>query len=169
MVAARPNKVLRDILATNYAAFDKADSARLDALSAAGFNVDRTTPMMDNILTRYGGYYIDIGTSSHIARGEIKIKSGVTVTDFTEQGVRFSNGEEMAADVVVVATGQDHDYRNQVADIVGRDVAKDLGEFWGLDQDGEVRGVMKPAGKFSALPFTLCSCHLSRQLLTAWY
>ncbi|OAG42701.1 hypothetical protein AYO21_02984 [Fonsecaea monophora] len=145
LVASRPNKILRDILKTIHEAAARRDQARFDDLERSGFRVDRHTPLMDNILHRYGGYYIDIGASSHIARGDIRVKSGVPVTTFTPQGVRFQDGTEMRADVVVVATGQDHDYRNQVAQIVGEGVASKLDEFWGLDEEGEVRNVMKPA------------------------
>lgn len=152
MVAGRPNKILRDILRTNYEAAAKLDQGRFEALEKAGFRVDRETPMMDNILMRYGGYYIDIGASTHIARGEIKVKSGVRISNFTSEGLKFEDDTELRADVVVIATGQDHDYRNQVGNIVGQDFAARLGEFWGLDEDGEVRNVMKPAGKLTSLP-----------------
>ena len=106
---------------------------------------------MDNIYARYGGYYIDIGTSPHIASGAIRVKSGVPIEKFVGNGVRFEDGSEVEGEVVVVAVGQDHDYRNQVAGIVGWDVARGLGEFWGLDEEGEVRGVMRPAGEFAVL------------------
>lgn len=148
MSAGRPNKISRDIVKIQYDMATEAESERFDALEQAGFRVDRTTPLMDNIMMRYGGYYIDIGASAHIVRGEIKVKSGVPITTFTSEGLRFQDGSELRADVVVIATGQDHDYRNQVGNIVGKDVASKLGEFWGLDEEGEVRNVMKPAGKF---------------------
>jgi hypothetical protein len=147
-VATRPNKILRDIMKTAYEAAAQQEQERFDALERAGFRVDRVTPMMDNILIRYGGYYIDIGTSSRIASGEIKVKSGVPIDGFTPDGLRFADGSELKSDVIVVATGQDHDYRNQVATIVGKDMAGRLGEFWGLDEEGEMRNVMKPAGEF---------------------
>jgi hypothetical protein len=103
--------------------------------------------MIDNILIRYGGYNIDIGTSSRIASSEIKVKSGVPIKSFTPDGLRFTDGLELKSHVIVVATGQDHDYRNQVATIVGKDMAWKLGEFWGLDEEGELRSVIKPASE----------------------
>lgn len=147
MSAGRPNKISRDIVKIQYDMATEAESERFDALEQAGFRVDRTTPLMDNIMMRYGGYYIDIGASAHIVRGEIKVKSGVPITTFTPEGLHFQDGSELKADVVVIATGQDHDYRNQVGNIVGKDFASKLGEFWGLDEEGEIRNVMKPAGK----------------------
>jgi hypothetical protein len=104
--------------------------------------------MMDNIMMRYGGYYIDIGASSHIVKGDIKVKSAVPITTFTPDGLKFEDGTELKADVIVVATGQDHDYRNQIGNIIGKGFASKLGEFWGLDEEGEIRNVMKPAGEF---------------------
>ncbi|KIW11309.1 hypothetical protein PV08_10609 [Exophiala spinifera] len=145
MSAGLPNKISRDIVKIQYDMATKAESERFDALERAGFRVDRTTPLMDNIMMRYGGYYIDIGASAHIVRGEIKVKSGVPIAAFTPEGLRFQDGSELKADVVVIAVGQDHDYRHQVGDIVGRDFASQLGEFWGLDEEGELRNVMKPA------------------------
>ncbi|KIW29520.1 uncharacterized protein PV07_05333 [Cladophialophora immunda] len=145
LVACRPNKILRDILKVIHEAAASQEQERFDDLERAGFRVDRKTPLMDNILSRYGGYYIDIGACSHVVRGEIKVKSGVPITTFTPKGLRFQDGSELEGGVVVIATGQDHDYRNQVAEIVGKDLASKLSEFWGLDEEGEVRNVMKPA------------------------
>lgn len=142
-----PNKISRDIIKIQYDALTKTESYRFDALEHMGFRVDRTTPLMDNILMRYGGYYIDIGASAHIVRGEIKVKSGVPISNFTPEGLKFEDGSELKADVVVIATGQNHDYRNQVGYIVGKDFASRLGQYWGLDEEGEIRNVMKPAGK----------------------
>ena len=145
--AGRPNKISRDIVKIQYDNATEAESERFDALERAGFRVDRTTPLMDNIYMRYGGYYIDIGASAHIVRGEIKVKSGIPITNFTSNGLKFQDGNELKADVVVVATGQDHDYRNQVGYLIGKERASKLDKFWGLDEEGEVRNIMRPASK----------------------
>ena len=143
--ATKPNKYLREIVKTFYDSQFLLESSRFDALDAAGFHVDRTTPLLDNIYNRFGGYYIDVGTSKHIASGAIKVKSGVPIKTYTRSGLEFEDGTEIQADVIVLAVGQDHDYRNQVAGIVGANVAGGLGEWWGMDEEGELRGVMKPA------------------------
>ncbi|KAI9695548.1 MAG: hypothetical protein M1820_008561 [Bogoriella megaspora] len=145
--ASRPNKITRDIVAVNFEAWGALEQGRFEALERAGFRVDRKMPMFDNILNRYGGYYIDVGASSLIANGEVKVKSGVPIKTLNADGIEFADGTRTPADVIVLATGQDHDYRNQLSLILGSDVAQRLEDFWGLDEEGEVRNIMKTAGK----------------------
>lgn len=40
-----------------------------------------------------------------IIDGKIKLKNGTQVERFTEKGVRFADGSELEADVVMFATG----------------------------------------------------------------
>lgn len=47
----------------------------------------------------------DTGASKSIIDGDIKIKSGSTIESFTENGLRFADGTELQADVIVFATG----------------------------------------------------------------
>lgn len=46
--------------------------------------------------------------------------------------------------MVVIATGFDADYRAQAAEVVGPAVASKMDTFWGLDENGDVRGLMRP-------------------------
>ncbi|KAK5945184.1 hypothetical protein PMZ80_002388 [Knufia obscura] len=112
-------------------------------LEKHGFRVDRESGMLDQIWQRYGGYYIDVGTSKHIANGDIKVKSGVAIKSLTENGIIFEDGEEIPADLIVAATGYEPDYRKQVAQIVGEEMASELPEYWGLTKNGDVRGFMQ--------------------------
>jgi NAD(P)H-nitrite reductase large subunit len=48
---------------------------------------------------------IDTGTSQLIADGKIKLKSGPQIERFTDDAIRFDDGSELEADVVVFATG----------------------------------------------------------------
>ena len=90
---------------------------------------------------------IDVGTSSEIVNGQIKVKSGVPVQNYISDGLLLKDQSNIEADVVVLATGYDHDYRNQVADITGWNIASQLGDFWGIDKNGDLRGVMAPVCK----------------------
>ena len=55
-----------------------------------------------------GGAYrafLDVGASTMIANGQIKVKSGPKLQGFDETGALFDDGSKVEADVVVVATG----------------------------------------------------------------
>ena len=61
----------------------------------------------------------------------------------------FSDGTEVAADVVVFCTGFVGDMRGNVEQIFGKSVADEVGEFWGLDEEGEIKGAYKRSGRKS--------------------
>lgn len=48
---------------------------------------------------------LDMGTSQVIVDGHIKIKSGSAISEFTEHGLKFADGSELEADVVIFGTG----------------------------------------------------------------
>jgi NADH dehydrogenase FAD-containing subunit len=47
----------------------------------------------------------DVGGSQYIIDGKIKLKSGTEIKEFTQGGLKFKDGTELAADVVVFCTG----------------------------------------------------------------
>jgi len=94
------------------------------------------------MLKKGGGYYIETGTSQHIIDGHIKIKSGISISEFTERGLKFADGSELEADVVIFATGFG-DTREVVKSICGPEVSSKLSHIWGLDEEGVVRNVWK--------------------------
>ena len=49
--------------------------------------------------------FVDFGASQLIIDGKIKLKNDSQIAAFTESGLKFENGSELAADVVVFATG----------------------------------------------------------------
>jgi NADH dehydrogenase FAD-containing subunit len=49
--------------------------------------------------------FLDTGASKLIADGKIKLKTDSIIKSFTETSIVFENGTELAADVVVFATG----------------------------------------------------------------
>jgi len=140
-----PNKITREM--TNFHVHKAIDAnpARFDALEAAGFMLERKGDIYDNLYSRFGGHYVDIGTSARIARGEIRIK-GSPVKEWTEKGLRFEDGEEIEADLVVLCTGYEKDFRKMARRIVG-EAADDMDEFFGFDEEGEIRGAWKLAGR----------------------
>ncbi|KAK5136113.1 hypothetical protein LTR08_004164 [Meristemomyces frigidus] len=140
-----PNKILRDMINRGTWSLVGQSPDRFDALEKAGFKIERYGDIYHNMYVRFGGHYVDIGASARIANGEIKIKTQ-SVTSLTETGVLFEDGSELPADLIVLATGFDHDFRKDAAKIVGKDVAEQMDDYWGVDAEGEVRGFAKLAG-----------------------
>jgi len=143
-----PNKIMREMINRQVWAGIAASPDRFDALEKAGFKVDRFGDIYNNLYVRFGGHYVDIGCSARIAKGEIKVKTQVVKT-LTETGLLFEDGSEVGADLIVLGTGFDHDFRNDAARIVGREVAEQMDSYWGVDGEGEVRGLAKFAGRKS--------------------
>jgi hypothetical protein len=48
---------------------------------------------------------VDVGASQLIIDGKIKLKNDSFIERFTNTGIKFENGSELPADVVVFATG----------------------------------------------------------------
>jgi hypothetical protein len=86
--------------------------------------------LMMKALRTGSGYHIDVGASDLIAKGEIKLKSGVEVKEVSERSVIVNDGSELPAELIVCATG----YRPMnapVAKRVSEDVAERIGPNWG--------------------------------------
>ncbi|KAK4545847.1 hypothetical protein LTR36_002411 [Oleoguttula mirabilis] len=140
-----PNKILRENINRVVWMLIRNSPERFDALEKAGFKLDRYGDIYTNIYSRFGGHYVDIGASARIAQGEIKIKSQA-VKCLTEKGLLFEDGSEVPADLIVLCTGFDHNFRTDAAKIVGREVAEQMDDFWGVNGEGEIRGHAKLAG-----------------------
>jgi len=131
---------------------------RFDALERAGFKVERYGDIMWHICEKLGGHYMNVGCSDLISRGLIQMKSDALPTHFTREGLAFSDGTELAADAVVFCTGFVGNMRSSVRELFGANIADRVQDFWGLDDEGELKGAFKPTGR--KLPFS------SRWLIT---
>ncbi|KAF5715464.1 K+ transport flavoprotein [Fusarium mundagurra] len=135
---------------------------RYTALLEAGFPVldsaDPNQALFSNLIERAGGHYVDVGGTDIIAQGKVSVKAGVEPVAFTETGLQFSDGSSAAADAVIWCTGfADRDVRSVAAEILGgenhtvsgegvlgpRDIADRLDATWGIDLEGEIRGMWK--------------------------
>ncbi|KAI0327781.1 FAD/NAD(P)-binding domain-containing protein [Cubamyces sp. BRFM 1775] len=94
---------------------------------------------------RLGGYWLDKGGADLIADGKIVVKSGVSPESFTEKGLAMSDGSELVADVVILATGFIK-MREINVELLGEDVMSHVGEVFGLDDEGEDVGSFRPCG-----------------------
>ncbi|KAF5617232.1 K+ transport flavoprotein [Fusarium tjaetaba] len=135
---------------------------RYSALKEAGFPVldsaDPNQALFSNLIERAGGHYVDVGGTDIIAQGKVSVKAGVEPTAFTETGLQFSDGSSAAADAVIWCTGfADRDVRDVAAEILGGEsqttsdgnilgpceIADRLDATWGIDSEGEIRGMWK--------------------------
>lgn len=97
-------------------------------------------------VTRAGGYYLNVGASDMIIDGRIKLKSDSLLERFTKKGLKFQDGSELEADIVIFATGF-QDVRESIRDMCGDvDIKDKIKPIWGLDKDGEIRSVWRDSG-----------------------
>lgn len=154
-----------------FASFASQEPDRYAALAAAGFPVvdsrDASAALMHNLIERAGGHYVDVGGTAVLAEGKAAVKAGTEPVAWTEAGtgLRFGDGSEVQADAVVWCTGfADRDARGTAAGILGggggeeeeeeeggdrdvllgpREIAARLDATWGVDAEGEIRGMWK--------------------------
>ncbi|KAK4051477.1 hypothetical protein OIO90_004691 [Microbotryomycetes sp. JL221] len=122
------------------------DKPLLDGLQKAGFKLNNYP---GGLFIKYfrdgGGYYIDVGASQMIADGKIKLKQGVEVEKLTEKGILFQDGEEIEADIIVLATGYTSQ-RETIRRVLSDEIADNIGPCWGMDKQGEIPGVWRNSG-----------------------
>ncbi|KAM0547477.1 hypothetical protein ACHAPJ_010350 [Fusarium lateritium] len=140
---------------------------RYAALKAVGFPVlDSAEPnqsLYSNLIEKAGGHYVDVGVTDLLVQGKAGFKAGAEPVAFTETGLRFSDGSTADADAVIWCTGfADRDTREVAAEVLGsgrsttnealecdknllgpREIASRLDATWGIDSEGEIRGMWK--------------------------
>jgi cation diffusion facilitator CzcD-associated flavoprotein CzcO len=123
----------------------KLDQPLLDGLERRGFRLDfgeGGTGWNFKYLTRGGGYYFNVGCSDLIVSGEIGLRQFFDIEGFVGDGAKMRNGETVAADLIVMATG----YKRQeelVRKLFGNDVVERIGPIWGYGEDQELRNMFK--------------------------
>ena len=104
---------------------------------------------------RGSGYYIDVGASGLIISGAIRLESGRGVSHLTETALVLDDGTELAADLVVYATGYGS-MNGWAAELISPAVADKVGPCWGMGSGtardpgpwvGELRNMWKPTAQ----------------------
>jgi putative flavoprotein involved in K+ transport len=119
------------------------DAKLLDGLRKVGFKLDfgeDGTGWQFKYLTRGGGYYFNVGCSDLIVDGEIGLLQFSDIVSFVAEGARMRNGQKLAADLIVLATG----YKGQehlVRRLFGDAVADSIGPIWGFGEGQELRNM----------------------------
>jgi putative flavoprotein involved in K+ transport len=172
LFASTPFRIMHKGQIAIYEQIAKKDAAFYDALRKSGFMLDfgdDGSGLMMKALRRGSGYYIDVGASEHIANGDIKLKSGVTITEIKDHSVALSDGSELPADLIVYATGYGS-MNGWVEQIVSKEFADKVGKCWGFGSnttndpgpwEGELRNMWKPTSQ-PGLWFHGGNLHLSR-------
>jgi putative flavoprotein involved in K+ transport len=172
--ASLPYRIMHEFQIPLYQEMKKRDSKFYEDLEKAGFLHDwgdDGSGLFMKYLRRGSGYYIDVGACDLVIDGSIKLKSGegAAVQELTETGVKFVDGTELPADLVVYATGYGS-MNGWAADLISQEVADRVGKVWGLGSDtakdpgpweGEQRNMWKPTQQ-EALWFHGGNLHQSR-------
>ena len=62
----------------------------------------------------------------------------------------MTDGTVIQADVVILAIGYERSYRKMLENILPTEVVASMGDFWGLNEEGELNGVNVESGKLIA-------------------
>ena len=143
-----PTTVLKTIHIDVTALQSKNDALLLEGLEKAGFRTDQS-PDRSGLFMKYfqrgGGYYIDVGASQLIIDGKIKIKQGQEIAQVLPDGLKFVDGTELPADEIIFATGYKN-MRSQARSIFGDELADQVQDVWGLNEEGEIRTLWNKTG-----------------------
>ncbi|KAF2445316.1 FAD/NAD(P)-binding domain-containing protein [Karstenula rhodostoma CBS 690.94] len=135
---------------------------RYRAFSEAGFPVldsrDPSVNVLHRLFEHGGGHYIDVGGTELIAEGKVNVRGMVVPIEYTETGLPLSDNNFLEADAIVWCTGfTDKNVKETAKDLLGEaeelsgredllgreEISARLDASWGVDIEGEVRGVWK--------------------------
>ena len=125
------------------------DKELLDGLERVGFKLDfgeNNTGWQFKYLTRGGGYYFNVGCSDLIVKGDIALKQFADIDRFVAGGARMKDGETIAADLVVLATGYERQ-EELVRLLFGDTVVERVGTIWGFGEEQELRKMYTRTGQ----------------------
>jgi len=129
---------------------NEADSELHAGLQQAGMDIwagqDDTGFYYTYLSKSKGGYYLNVGASDAIARGEIQVIRNKDLKKFDADGIILEDGTHQAFDAVVFATAY-KPLEDGVRKLFGDDIADKLGQVWGFGNDGELNNVLKPTAQ----------------------
>src|SRR5690606_30722967 len=126
-----------------------ADAELHAGLEAAGMRLT-SEPDETGWFMRYfrtgGGYYINVGASDAIIRGEITVRQADDMDRLIPEGMRLKDGSDVPFDDIVLATGFTNQ-RTGLERYFGKEVADRMGDVWGFDDGGEINNGWKPTAQ----------------------
>ena len=153
--ASIPYKIMHTFQIPVYEEIARRDAEFYQQLEATGFMLDwgdDGSGLFMKYLRRGSGYYIDVGASQLLIDGKIKLRSGVDIARINAHSVTLTDGSELPADLIVLATGYGS-MNGWAAQLISPEVADRVGKVWGLGSDtkkdpgpwqGEQRNMWKP-------------------------
>jgi len=156
LFASLPHRVEVEMHQRLTAQIKDQDAPFYEKLRNAGFLLtfgEDGAGILPQILRNPSGYYMDVGASELIIDGRIKVKAGVGVKRLTERTVILTDDTELAADVVVYATGFEI---APAPRMLSGTMATKVGRLWGLGSglrndpgpwEGELRNICKPTAQ----------------------
>jgi len=148
MNASFPNKFVKPVHQRLVKVIAEADKEILNGLKKRGFKLtlgEDDSGFLPLVWKKGGGYYLDVGASQLIIDGKIKLKNDSLIKCFTKTGIKFENGSELPADVVIFATGYG-DARDPIRKICGDEIGDKCTPLWGLDEEQEILGTCRYVG-----------------------
>jgi len=170
--ASIPYRIMHTFQIPVYQEIARVDADFYQALDEAGFLLDwgdDGSGLFMKYLRRGSGYYIDVGASQLIIDGKVKLRAPASIAEIKTNSVVLDTGEELSADLIVLATGYGS-MNGWAAQLISPEVADKVGKVWGLGSDtkkdpgpweGEQRNMWKPTQQ-EALWFHGGNLHQSR-------
>ena len=143
-----PSSISKRLQITATKEMMRRDSTLLDGLANAGFALNSGpdgSGLWMTYLSRGGGYYIDVGASQLIADKKIKIKQGQEIKSIEAHSIVLADDSVLEVDQIVFATGYQN-MRETARKTFGDELADQVHDVWGFDDEGETRGMWRPSG-----------------------
>jgi putative flavoprotein involved in K+ transport len=121
------------------------DKEMIEGLKRIGFKYDigeDGTGHQMKYRRRGGGYNLDAGSSALMIKGEIGLLQYDRIERFCEAGALLKDGTTVPADLIVLATGYEPQ-AELVQRALGPEMAKRVGQVWGIGPDGEMANMFK--------------------------
>jgi cation diffusion facilitator CzcD-associated flavoprotein CzcO len=112
LFASLPFRLMERQQTVVFSEIRRRDADFYQQLETAGFQLSYgkdASGLVPQIFRRGAGYYVNVGASELIIRGDIKLRSRVEIEAINERGLQLSDGSELAADVIIYATGYDRE------------------------------------------------------------
>ncbi|TDZ15099.1 putative indole-3-pyruvate monooxygenase YUCCA10 [Colletotrichum orbiculare MAFF 240422] len=127
-----------------------AEPNRYDNVRRAGFRVEdsQTGDLALTLVERCGGHFVDMGKGIElISTGQVGIRSGSVPAAYLADGLLLEDGSKVEADAIIWCTGFGSlDARKGLSGVLGEgatEIANKLESTWGVDAEGETRGLWK--------------------------